>query len=199
MAILDWDWETNKYTLDPDDKVEGTSSLCLNGENCVLARHSPVQNLESGILETYLKMGDPTTAHDFWVHIPFYNQAPLGTANMDNCYRFRMYIFEWSLGELVLQEIVAGTVERTFKFSPTQAWMDWQKKRFVWYIKDGILYAYVDHWTGTEWVKSSDIVAVTNPRWLESTVKRVGLALRGAIDPADYTRFDATSIYQITP
>jgi len=198
-SIPDWDWETANYTFDAVDKIEGTSSLCFNGNNCILAKHAAAQNLKNGMVETYLKMGDPAEFRYINTYIHFYNQAPLGSANMDNCYRFRIRIYETWIAEFVVEEVVGGTVQRTFTLTQTQAWMDWQKKRFIWYIKNGILYVYVDHWTGTEWVKDTDVIAITNPRWLDSATKRVGLAGGGIDSPAAYIRFDATRIYEIIP
>jgi len=195
MALTDWDWENLNYVLDPDYKMEGTSSLRFTGGNCNLSRHTAIQNLENGLVETYVSTGDPALGPYTRIYVHFYNQAPLGSVNMGDCYRFHIYYAGGDISDSYFEEIVAGAVQRSWPLNLTQAWGGWQKKRFIWYVKDGILYAYIEHWTGTEWVKDSDVIPVTGPLWLESTVKRVGLGRGGPWD----NWFDTTSIFQITP
>jgi len=195
LGVADWDWENNKYALNADYKVEGTSSLRFTGDNSNLSRHTATQNLTHGMVETYVSPGPPEISPLSWIYVHFYNQAPLGSSKMENCYRFYIWFEAGSIRECYFEEIVAGAKNRTWPLNLTQTWTGWQKKRFIWYVKDGILYAYIEHWTGTEWVKDSDVIVITDPLWLESSVKRVGLA--GGYTYPPY--FDATSIYEIIP
>jgi len=192
MPIADWDWNNANYALDPEDYVEGTSSLKQWGYNICLARYTAIQNLTYGVVETYMKIGRGITGG--WWKILFRNQAPLGESNHDNCYEaefngepipmvFRVKRYE---GGIVVKEFSSPLTDQ-----PPDYGYAWKLKKVAWWKDPNGLCIQVFYWTGAEWAKDTDVIVDPDDKWKDSTINRVGFWARDA-----EWKLDDTKIYE---
>jgi len=189
LGTLEWDWDSPNKGLDPDVKVEGTSSLYMIDNQLALCRRDEVLNVPHGAFETYYRAQIKDTTFE----LLFRAGNPIGDVSRANCYSathrfhdtFRFSVTKRyaetsaSIGSGVVKEIPLNT---------------WVLLRFLWYVKDGTLYYQVKRFT-TEWENWSDILFDKDP-WFEGReIARVGFGMTSL----GKIWLDSSRIYTIVP
>jgi len=189
MGLADWDWWQHNHSLDPEDKVEGTSSLKIVHEDACLCCMAGTLNVPNGAVETYYKYSAPNIS--FW--FIFRCGVDVGTYALQDCY---VLDADFSHDLMVVLNKFIGTTGTTISLggAKTLPIGEWLRLRAVGYEKAGKLYAYVERFT-TVWEKVTDVVFDEEPEWAGRALNRMGIGHTGG----GASKWDSTSLYSITP
>jgi len=188
-GLADWDWWSNKHSLDPEDKVEGTSSLKMYDAEGCLSRMDGTLLVLNGAVETYWKFLDTDISFRFI----FRNGVDVGEYALRDCYLLEAD-FSYDL-KVSLSKFIGATEYNVSigdaKGLPVNTWM---KMRAVGYEKGGKIYAYIERFT-TDWEKVTDVVFDEEPMWRDRTINRMGIGHLGK----GVSKWDSTTLYTVTP
>lgn len=190
-SLADWDWQAGlSHTLDNTVKVVDPSSVRLQGAltnnyYAALCRRSNCQLIPEVQIDTYLRSVDMLESRPI---ITVSNQAPLGSAAIQNCY-FLMF-----RGDISLVKCVAGG----WVLLQWWAWGaesdTWHRYRFTSWVTNGTLNFRIERYDAGEFVWVEPDALDPTPPWLLSPVNRCGVGLYNRALTEDVW-FDETYVY----
>jgi len=177
-AAVDWDHSDDTWSLDDTVYVSEPKSLkwpqptASGAHRASLCKHEGTIALNEGRVVTWIRHNHLNG----YTRIYFRNQAPVGTANHNNC-----YFVAWNSNTSIvgLRKVVNGNLtllaDKAYGGGFTYPVNEWRKVRVTWWEDGGVLYVRVEWWNGAEWVQICDDFYDPDNLWSGETVNRCGV------------------------
>lgn len=198
-SLTDWDFQfpNGERSLDPVDYISPPSSLKFGpvaaAYYCtILCRIPATQCLPQGEFRAWFR-----TDENYFIPAMFRNQAPLGSADWNNCYMISQY-FE-PTGYLIRlhrrRADVDSIRDTTYGY---HAFNEWIHYRTFWYngknpAEQDCLCVECFREVAGEWVKLGDTLYDTSNYFKDSAINRVGH--HASVHAPTYVNFDDSEIW----
>ncbi len=198
-SVDQWDRE-EPTQINLDTIVYHSAPACLRFQDVapfknyltILSRHAEAQCIIDGRLVTW--------AHFMRANVPqpfcFRNQAPLGTANRDNCYY--TYMDKHSQNLYIYQEGIPTFLGQWFAEMTLNTWIHWRLSWWSALTNGGVstLLVSLEKEIDGEWVEQGAPIEYAANTWHDSEINRCGF--QGAPGGAYHVRVDDSEIWTRT-